>query len=657
MIFGLSMLTRSITKRFARTDFTVAETLASASLLVFAALPAIILLGIGDQLTDSRRESFELLAPFVVMFLALLVPLLGQSVLRFHVKKPWLGRVSLASSILVLVASILYQPQEESDLLWHGFGWRVLSASVLVFAIWSTVSEVRIQGGLRQVLKLIVLLLVAVVYLPTFIQPPRGIINLGDASHQVMEEVSGPLVGHFPGINAVSTYTSLLGLPLLLLRPLPLSGVAEMLIVDVWINVLVFLLPIMLISVGIRSGVFRYWIFGAVFVAPILLVSGRLGSASSNMASLSMIPGRTLLPVCLGYVVTRFLPENKSRALFAIGAFGAIVGFNNIEFGVPAMIASFCCLLIFGLINRTLVRGVITYGLGLICAVICLFIGSLIVEGDYDIWFRIGVLAGKPYSIAGEFPIWSTHNLLLAVFATAITIGIVLLKRLPTPSICGIFFGLWGFLAFPYCSYRCVEGMYMSTQVYFIPAIGAAFGIVGCLKGFRIKILNSPRAKDPFLAVALGSLALGCIAQAPNPTDEWKRVIGIAESFPWASEPTRAVPSEWTPELIDFLKPKAIEAVREQITDGSVGYFGYMGNSVQLATGINNLTRINSGEVLYFKGSRRIEELACKEVVELQPRYIILTQIDLPCVGYIETSRYKTEASIRVLVRSDSHDG
>ena len=191
----------------------------------------------------------------------------------------------------------------------------------------------------------------------------------------------------------------------------------------------------------------------------------------------------------------------------------------------------------------------------------------------------------------------------------------------------------------------------MPTQIYFIPAIGATIGIVGSIYASRPLIADHSSIRNPILVTLLGSFALGCIAQAPNPVDEWKRVLGMADSLPWASDPLRSIPSEWSPDLIDFLRPQAVIEVRNQIEDSSVGYFGYMGNSIQLATGINNLTRINSGEVLIYKGSERLRDLACREVDEKYPRYIIHTEIDLLCRGYRVATQFKTTAGIQVLER------
>jgi hypothetical protein len=478
---------------------------------------------------------------------------------------------------------------------------------------------------------------------------------LGDASHQVFEEISGPLVGHFPGMNFVSTYTTLLGIPLLVIRPIPLSSAARMFLVDGWVNLLVLSVPGLLIILCRKVSVTRSWVFSSILVIPPLLVSGKWGAASSNTESLSMIPGRTLLPVGLGLLVATLLPDRERFKVFLIGALSVIVAFNNVEFGAPAALAAGLVVIIFHLRTRTCIRYWLTFAGGISASVFLLVFISFLVAGKYDVWFRIGSYAGKPYSPAEVFPTWSTHNLILGVFATAILVGSVCLFRTSRAAIAAIYFGIWGLAAFPYCSYRCLEGMYMATQVYLIPAIGAVIGIAGCIQGARTTTDNQPlgRMNTPMSLIIIGSIALACVIQAPQPKDEWRRVVSRIESAPWASDSRRGIPSEWSTNKIDWLNPQEVKFASTQVDSRSLGYFGYMGNSVQLATGINNLTRINSSEVLQIKGTQKLRELACREVDEVQPEYVLLVGMEFPCRGY-EVVRFDNIApSVQVLRRQD----
>ena len=556
---------------------------------------------------------------------------------------------------MVMTILLLFRPPAALDYLWYGYGRRVVVVALLLACCWLSIERFIPKIIRSRVFQLMMLGIIVAIYLPALIQPQWGIINLGDASHQVFEEISGPLVGHFPGMNFVSTYTTLLGIPLLAIRPFPLSSSAQMFLVDGWVNLLVLSVPALLIILCRKVSAARSWVFSSILVIPPLLVSGKWGAASSNTESLSMIPGRTLLPVGLGLLLATLLPDRERSKVFLLGVVSVIVAFNNIEFGAPAACAAGFVVIVFHFRTKSRSRYWLTFMGGLGTSVLLLVLGSLLVAGKYDVWFRIGSYAGKPYSPAEVFPTWSTHNLILGVFATAIVVGSVCLFQTSRPAIAAIYFGIWGLASFPYCSYRCLEGMYMATQVYLIPAIGAIIGIAGCIQGAHTTTGSETtvRRRTPVSLIIVGSVALACVVQAPQPRDEWRRVLGRVESAPWASDSRRGVPSEWSTGMIDWLNPREVMVASTQVGSQSIGYFGYMGNSVQLATGINNLTRINSSEVLQIKGTKKLRELACREVDEVHPEYVLLVGMEFPCQGYVAVPFDDVPPSVQVLHRQD----
>jgi hypothetical protein len=332
------------------------------------------------------------------------------------------------------------------------------------------------------------------------------------------------------------------------------------------------------------------------------------------------------------------------RGAAFLGILGVIVAINNIEFGVPALGAMVVVSLILALQLQGAVRFVCYLVTGA-AAGFLLYVGySLSIDGPYDLDFRIGSYAGKPYSPAELFPILSLHNVLLALFGSAIASGIIRLRNINlgnktdglVAAVCALYFGVWGFASFPYCSYRCVDGLYMSTQVYLIPAImsGAALCILQLPKLEVLRSENFWEKMSHTLYFFIASFVLVSVLQAPNPIDEWNRILNRARGEQWASDPLRGPANEWSVEEIDWVTPIEISDLARKVNSNDIGYFGYMGNSVELATGINNLTRINSGEVLLIKGTNRLNELACVGVDETRPKFVVVYGIEFICEGY-----------------------
>ena len=616
------------------------------------------MLGISKEIFQLPQEKSELLLPFVLFLMSVV---LGTRVFhRFFdesgEKSPWISRVVLSIALTLIGASLVYEPPARYPDLWHGFGVGVALVAFLVAGCWCLITpHDSVIRRMRPLVKVLTLSLLVGVYIPALIQPPWGFINLGDASHQVLEEISGVLVGHFPGVNFVSTYTTLLGTPLLLLRPLAVSSSVEMFLVVLWVNILTLLVPALMTLLARRSLGLRSVAVPALLVIAPLMISGNWGSASSNVESLSMIPGRTLLPLWLGLLVTSAVKRDSQKAWFVVGLCCLATSYNNIEFGVPAVCSVILVLLFLGPLSKVVRAAKAVLG-GLVFGAFLVFTYSLFVAGPLDLWYRIGSYSGRPYSPSNPFPLWSTHNLLLALFVMAVILGLRERRNTIHASTVAIYFGAWGLLSFPYCSYRCESELYMSTQVYLIPAIVCSVAIAGIyLQGRRSNPSHQDRRRqNPIVSLLIG-ISIAAILQAPNPIDEWRRIGGGAESMPWAQDSDRALPNEWSSEKVDWIDVKTLKNLRKEFGASEIGYFGHMGNSVQLATRMNNLTRINSSEVLQIKGTRRLMELACREVDEIHPKFIVVVGIDFPCDGYDPIPPLKNYPRLQVY-RSDKSD-
>ena len=622
------------------------------SLILFGvAIPLTLWFALQISAVD-HRETIELLVPLIFMLVACLV---GAFIPfeNWNLQRRTQTFVGI-SSLIVIASELQIMGHGRFPYLWQGFGLQiVLLAAVVTLAMLLRIPSLNFEFTndhvkLKRVISVTGLSTIVALYVPSFIQPAWGIINMGDATHQVLEEISGPLVGNFPGVNAVSTYTTLLGIPLVPIRWFNLDNQIKMSIVLIWVNLLVIATPVFMVLIVRTLSRSKSWLLSTLVVIPTLMVSGNWAAASTNAESLSIIPGRTFLPIVLGYFLIKSAstlqdPQSSNVPVF-IGAFGVAVAMNNIEFGLPALVSMFLVSLFMGLFNHQSIRSLIKTCSGVVIGFIAYVMFSFAVDGPYDFKFRIGSYAGKPYSPSEIFPVISVHNVFLALFASAIVSGLHrlrLTKRATTSSefgvaTCAMYFGIWGFTSFPYCSYRCVEGLYMSTQIYLVPAIMCACSLVllyipslQSLKEFEIRrrIRYAP-------LLFLCAFSVSTLLQVPNPRDEWRRISNSATSTGWSSDVLRGVPDQWNSETIDWINTKVVQEFALQIGSKNIGYFGYMGNSVELATGIDNLTRINSGEVLQIKGTDQIRKLACVGVDQKKPEFVIVYGIDFFCQGY-----------------------
>ena len=191
-----------------------------------------------------KRESIELAVPITAMVLSIWAGSFIKAGFRGLPQRIRLFLVVLTTLGIAFQSAI--SGKGKFPYLWNGFGVKLIVFALLATALFTTrypyqiLTAIRDRSLLEKCLSAVGLFVLAIVYLPAFIQPSWGIINIGDASHQVLEEISGPIVGNFPGVNAVSTYTTLLGVPLVFMRLFDVGHQMQMSLVLVWVNLLVF---------------------------------------------------------------------------------------------------------------------------------------------------------------------------------------------------------------------------------------------------------------------------------------------------------------------------------------------------------------------------------------------------------------------------------
>jgi hypothetical protein len=76
-----------------------------------------------------------------------------------------------------------------------------------------------------------------------------------------------------------------------------------------------------------------------------------------------------------------------------------------------------------------------------------------------------------------------------------------------------------------------------------------------------------------------------------------------------------------------------LEVVNELGIEGNVGYFGYMGNSIEIASGIPNMT---GGPGFESLGSEAMAELSCLPIYRSEKKYVISMMTTSLCPGLLK---------------------
>lgn len=527
----------------------------------------------------------------------------------------------------------------DDDVAWAGLGKSVAVVSLglaIIVLYFQPKIEQSIVSNKKIVTLVSALCLVVLVaaYLPSISQFSGGITDLF-ASSTVFNELLLPITGITPLGNFASQYTSMLGWPLLALKGL--SPEVVMNGVLVWLFVLT-LFQIMAIA-AIGKSIFKKIPYPLIllYVSSLILMKGEKQDeiAGSIVGSFFSIPSRTFFPSVLGLLLLSALFENKRKRMYQIvlGALLPITALNNLEFGVPAVVATMIvALTIYRL--RLVERKVIVLILGSAIAtfgIIALAFALRSAPLDFGLWTAMVRAQGSGGYMNVPMPVLDTYLLVFAILSAGIVIGLKSMSATTNPNVMkssaiAIFAGAWGVMSMPYYTGRSWPS---HIQVFFIPLTICIFGIAGIFyysNYFAARKLTSTEkiVRLPLMLTLM--LPIATLLIAPDPTTEWSRATGGG--------------SEWSFE--NQSKTKVVTSVFEAIKRYELDinksvYFGdQYASTVQLITGMRNGLGVNTLE--YSLVSADLRELACRRLPELNPQ-IVVSQNDDTRINFVGPSR------------------
>jgi hypothetical protein len=333
---------------------------------------------------------------------------------------------------------------------------------------------------------------------------------------------------------------------------------------------------------------------------------------------------------------------------------------NNLEFGAPAFLASFVVLCLITARNR--IKSIMFAILGASICLIGYSILALLSLSDIDLRYRFAIFMSRGFNTAQfKLPVISSLNLCVALLfaATALGIRTILVMGASPPlsvekkkaAITASFFGLWGLFSFSYFA----SGSTGASQLIFVFVIPVCASVLVLCRGHlqklelpnQVNLLRTFVLSVPFMLIM--AIPFAAILQAPPVKDEIKRVLGRADVPSWSSVVDRAKADVWSSTQLDFFRAdELVRTVTDLELTSKVGYFGYLGNSVEIATGIPNLTGAASLEVATSEG---MKELLCLPIYRSEKKYVISMMATSLCPGL---TKYREVNGWTVYVKSDN---
>ena len=566
-----------------------------------------------------------------------------------------------AAVVLIVLSSISVTIpfKDIPNELWEGFGPWVTFLTVLTVVSYVSLTRLRRSNRLLRLGRKFTYSLCLIgylLYMPTFIQSPGGIININDTTYHVLDEMLAPLSGELPHSTYMPTYTAMFGWIIAPLAHIGLSATALMTIVIAYANILFISIPI-LIALMIKRIEPRASLFMLpLMVIPLMGISGPMNGSSTILSGFSTF-GRFFFPyftTALGVIaLTSIHRTTKTPWLVLFGIASSITLLNNADFCFSFVVATLLALLaakLTGQIDGAILRRFLTGFFGFLLV----YVSILMAAGrgfDVRMYSSLVLLGQRGDLYFYEMAKFGPHLLIFISAVAALALGITRSRAARTDmdskktvalNVALLQSGLWTLALLMMFAVRPI--IPFATQQLLIPMIVnfLLIGVVVFENGLwsrrRVTIEQMLRT-IPILLVL--SLPIASIIQAPNPVDEAKRVVGHARHPDWSSTPGRAPADGWTPNILrqqgTLHHPEAwleaIEAFASSYKGNleNVGYFGYMGNTVQLITGIHNVMGVSGPEHMRF-GSY-FEQMGCAPINRIRPKIVLVYASPVPCTN------------------------
>jgi hypothetical protein len=573
---------------------------------------------------------------------ALLYLVLSLRNLNIHVPSTV---ISAALIVTVQISIDDLQSLQDFPDLWSGFGRQVMILSTLILtATWlvHAVSEKNKSSNREPKLKPFFVVrtsisLIAILWVvPTLLQTPDAWLNIGDSTEKVLDEIAGWANGNVPGVHTSWTAGSMLGLPLAPLSLIYGFPRFEILVIAVYTNGLVMMVPITM-ALTIRK-MMRTITFVEAFAISLIAVcvSGpRINTAIFQ--ELSFL-GRGLFPLILGLLIVHFCTTIKKIGvahIFAMGAVIALTALNNIEYGVGAAFSAYVVAAISLNARSFGIKQHVIFVASIVFTLIIATIPGLILGGDW-LGRRIGTfedvfqgdVTSQTYNNLGPIPPFGIFTIVSALAIASLVISLPRMVKKPgaNPQIVGsAYVGMWVIGTLPYFLNGGGSGAFRS-QFYLIPFLLLIFSNLDCgkrreksINQSKVELMKDANSKFQSLSLSrapqflLVAVLVASIIQVPNGITEWKRVI-------FANESERNLDT-WSMTKLDWISPK--EVVRLSTNFGgpeNVGWWFLHGNAVEIATKVENLTGHTGFETMRSK-NQLIH--GCESLMRSSKQYVI----------------------------------
>jgi hypothetical protein len=345
-----------------------------------------------------------------------------------------------------------------------------------------------------------------------------------------------PTNGQIPSSNFAAQYTNLSGFAFDLIARF-ITNKSQLSIlhaVSVYLTLLALLTFAMLFLISRRISTNSVASVIPLTVLAFTLVTPNGGGSGIITLLFSAVSIRVFPVFLVGLLLIR--DRFSRRDVFFLGAVASFAAINNVDFGIPVLIATVVVMLIHPKILIFHRQNLLMFGSGFSFALISYWCLLVAYSGSFNpnLWLLFASSFGNGFGSV-PMPIGGTHVLILGLFCASIAVGAMKTKSVQYVSdverraaVASLFFGLVGLGAFPYFVNRSVIAGQLQIFLFLAgPLLCATFSIV------RINFKTCRRPTYLFASALVlfpQALLIGSFMQRPDGGTEWKRVLNVGSN-------------------------------------------------------------------------------------------------------------------------------
>lgn len=489
----------------------------------------------------------------------------------------------VAALWLLSISWIQVLPDRDPQGAWWGFGDEIALISIAIAALLLALGADRITQTSKPFLAIIGVAIVLVWYVPLIIQPPWGVFDSYHTRY-VVNEVLAPLSGNFALGSFASLYTTLLGLPLLILQPLTSLSVSlpYYAIAVSYLSLLALATFVILVFTARLALPSRLKTFAPLILLPVILVSqpNPSGFGGTITAGLSAYPGRILGFAAVALLLLRLVQFPSRQRATVLGLVAGAAAINNFEFGISGLVALVTVLVLAQRLSRPQwLYFVLSLPVIPLLYVLVVFLANGDVHFEYFTVFALS-FGGGFGNIA--MPVIGSWTAVAGLLVTGAAVGSWLLLRrqrgLLVPASLAAFAGIAGVLQFGYYVGR--SSTYGQLQLLLTHLALVLVAIIALSSQLGVWRQRSPQVG---ILIMICALPLAALVNVRPPVEEWSRISPLDKGTQVLS------PDNALEQVV-----AAVKQAETDFPDSQVGVATEAGNYVELSTGANNLLLTDS---------------------------------------------------------------